>query len=134
VLVDPCCRINLEGLVAYTYARTHARAYTYTHAHAHTHTHAHTYTLTRIHIHTRAYTYTHECVHTQPHAGFPEVRYHDMAEGLARAGYRVVGVCVWVSTHRKRQERGCVCRNVYAGMCMGVKKQACVWVSTHRKR
>ncbi|KAF5838282.1 hypothetical protein DUNSADRAFT_3078 [Dunaliella salina] len=27
----------------------------------------------------------------KPHAGFPEVRYHDMAEGLARAGYRVVG-------------------------------------------
>lgn len=28
----------------------------------------------------------------QPHAGFPEIRYHDMAEGLARAGYRVVCV------------------------------------------
>eukprot|EP00798_Chlamydomonas_sp_ICE-L_P022858 gene22858-30031_t len=28
----------------------------------------------------------------QPHSGFPEVRYHDMAEGLARAGYRVVVV------------------------------------------
>lgn len=30
--------------------------------------------------------------HTQPHVGFPEIRYHDMAEGLARAGYRVVVV------------------------------------------
>jgi DNA mismatch repair protein MSH6 len=37
----------------------------------------------------------------QPHAGFPEVRYHDMAEALARAGYKVVvveqvsmGVCI----------------------------------------
>ncbi|GFH06764.1 DNA mismatch repair protein, partial [Haematococcus lacustris] len=28
----------------------------------------------------------------QPHAGFPEIRYHDMAEALARAGYRVVVV------------------------------------------
>ncbi|GAX75912.1 hypothetical protein CEUSTIGMA_g3355.t1 [Chlamydomonas eustigma] len=28
----------------------------------------------------------------QPHAGFPEVRYHYMAETLARAGYRVVVV------------------------------------------
>ncbi|PNW83581.1 hypothetical protein CHLRE_05g235750v5 [Chlamydomonas reinhardtii] len=28
----------------------------------------------------------------QPHAGFPEVKYADMAEGLARAGYRVVVV------------------------------------------
>jgi DNA mismatch repair protein MSH6 len=28
----------------------------------------------------------------QPHAGFPEVRYHEMAEALARAGYRVVVV------------------------------------------
>ncbi|KAG2424293.1 hypothetical protein HXX76_014671 [Chlamydomonas incerta] len=28
----------------------------------------------------------------QPHAGFPEVKYGDMAEGLARAGYRVVVV------------------------------------------
>jgi DNA mismatch repair ATPase MutS len=28
----------------------------------------------------------------QPHAGFPEVKYADMAERLARAGYRVVVV------------------------------------------
>lgn len=32
------------------------------------------------------------CVHTQPHAGFPESKYHDMAEALARAGHRVVVV------------------------------------------
>lgn len=28
----------------------------------------------------------------QPHAGFPEAAYHNMAEQLARAGYRVVVV------------------------------------------
>jgi hypothetical protein len=29
---------------------------------------------------------------SQPHAGFPEIKYHEMAEALARAGHRVVVV------------------------------------------
>lgn len=53
----------------------------------------------------------------QPHAGFPEVKYADMAESLARAGYRVVvveqvRVCgSAVNTHWARKSGCSVCRH-----------------------
>jgi hypothetical protein len=65
----------------------------------------------------------------RPHAGFPEIRYHHFAEGLARAGYRVV-VVEQVRKEWRGVDRGrcvsmfvCRCVCVYVCVCEGEKKR-----------
>ncbi len=63
----------------------------------------------------------------QPHAGFPEVKYADMAESLARAGYRVVvveqvGVCVLAVNTQGARVLGCA---QYANMAEGLARAGC---------